>query len=304
MPHFPPSQAFVLHWLAAVHVDPTAAAHVFVVALHMPAAQTTSAPAAHTPLLTPSVGMAAPGASFVLHASVDRSQYDEAEQSPSAQQPEPPLGTQRPLTEHVFETHWEPAVHELAPAPAHVFVVTLHSPVAHAELVACMLHVSWSVSAGSAAPAASLSVHVNVLRAQKRPAWQSESAQQDARFGTQAPESAHELLVHAAPLVQAVPFTAEHVAREELQAPVAHTAAAFAAVHVPSWRPSLATATPAASFARHANALRSQNCEAVQSPSTWQEPATAGMHTPPALHAPEVQRAAAFCAVHGPSPLP
>ena len=63
------------------------------------------------------------------------------------------------------------------------------------------------------------------------------------------------------------------------------TAAAFAAVQVPSCRVSFEIATPAPSFVLHVKLDRSQNCEAVQSPSTQQPPT--GMQALPVLQTPD-----------------
>ena len=76
----------------------------------------------------------------------------------------------------MFEAHWAETTQAALFGEAHVFSVTLQIPVTHAGFVPTLLQVLWSPSAGSAMPPASLSVHVNVLRAQKRPVWQSESA--------------------------------------------------------------------------------------------------------------------------------
>jgi hypothetical protein len=84
IPHFPLWHVFVVHWFAAVHAAPTAAAQVFVAALQTPAAHTTSAPGSQTPVRTPSLGIAAPGASLARHARLACSQYCEAPQSLSA----------------------------------------------------------------------------------------------------------------------------------------------------------------------------------------------------------------------------
>ena len=159
-----------------MHAAPTAAAHVFVAALQTPAAHTTSAPCTHTPVRTPSLGIGAPGASFARHVRFACSQYCEAPQSLSTKQPEPPAGTQRPLGEQAFEAHWAATTQAALSGDAQVFSVALQIPVTHAEFVPTLLQVLWRPSAGSTMPPASLSVHVNVLRAQKRPDWQSESA--------------------------------------------------------------------------------------------------------------------------------
>ena len=82
-PHLPFWQAFVVHWSAAVHAAPTAAAHVFVAALQTPAAHTAAAPGTHWPVRTPSLGIGAPGASFARHVRLGCSQYCEAPQSES-----------------------------------------------------------------------------------------------------------------------------------------------------------------------------------------------------------------------------
>ena len=158
----------------------------------------------------------------------------------------------------MFEAHCAPTVHAALSGEAQVFAAGLQMPVMQALLVPALLHVSWRPSAGSEEPPASLSVHVNVLRAQKRPEGQSVSTKHEDRFGTHAPDAEQVFEVHCAPLVHAVPLAAEQVLREGLHAPVTQTAAAFAAVQVPSWRPSFGIAAPAASFVMQVNVLRSQ----------------------------------------------
>ena len=87
----------------------------------------------------------------------------------------------------------------------------------------------------------------------------------------------------AAP-AQAAPFAPAQVFVVALHSPVAHTAAALAAEHVPLWRVSFAIATPARSLALQVKLERSQYCAALQSLSTQQPSSRFGMHAPPRLH--------------------
>ena len=91
-------------------------------------------------------------------------------------------------------------------------------------------------------------------------------------------------VVHSLARVQPTPFAAAQVFVVALHCPVAQTAAAFAAVHAPSCRVSLAIAAPAASFALQVKLERSQYCAVVQSPSTQHPPTALGMQLPDTLH--------------------
>jgi hypothetical protein len=148
-----------------------------------------------------------------------------------------------------------------------------------------------------------MSVQVNVARWQKRPPEQSASAQQlDVPCGMHALEEPSALAlqrpdwhrnapveavqgpepsgtphwplpaqtfdVHSFAAVHAVVFAAAHVFVIALHVPVAHTAAARASVHTPSWRPSIGSDAPATLSAWQRSVARSHHSLAAQSPST------------------------------------
>jgi hypothetical protein len=161
MPQRPFWHALTSHSLAEVHERPTIPAQVFVVGLQAPLAHTTAAAArVHTPPRKPSLGIGTPSARSERQVSEARSQYWLASQSVSAQQPAPPAGTQRPLPEQVFETHWAAAEHAVVSTSAQVFAAALQRPVVHALLRVVAGHVAWRLSDGSATPGASLGVQV------------------------------------------------------------------------------------------------------------------------------------------------
>ncbi len=134
------------------------------------------------------------------------------------------------------------------------------------------------------------------------PAAQSEVTAQPFAAGTHEPLAAQALVVHWAELVHAVDSPVAQVLVVPLHAPLLQTALALPAVQVPSCRPSLEIATPAASFAWQVKVVREQNWLAEQSASTSQPPV--GMQLPPALQVPLWHTAPALAGVQGPSPLP
>ncbi len=176
-----------------VQSRPTAAPHVFVVALQRVVKHTACAAApVHMPVRTPSLGIASPAASLGLHACAARSQRSAAAQSASIQQPPEetqvpevaahvpdwhtaaPVATAHPTSPvayphrafepHALLTHWLGAVHSPAFGRAHVTVVGLHRPPKHAALTPDASQSAWSPSAGAADPGASFGVQVNVAR--------------------------------------------------------------------------------------------------------------------------------------------
>lgn len=200
-------------------------------------------------------------------------------------------------------THSFAAVQSPLFVSAQVPVVGLQRPLVQAALTPAKPQRSWMPSCGTGVPAASMRVQVNVARWQKRPPEQSASAQQlevpcgmhalvePSALALQRPDwqrkapvatvqgpvpsgtphwplPAQTFDVHSFAAVHAVVFAAAHVFAIALHVPVAHTAAARASVHTPSWRPSIGSAAPAALSARHASAERSHHSPEAQSPST------------------------------------
>lgn len=293
MPQRPFWQELNWHSLGAVHARPTTPAQVFVVVLHVPLAHTTAATAfVQTPFRRPSLGIGAPSARSVRHVSDARSQYWLPSQSPSAQQPAPPGGTQRPLDAQVFETHWVLAVQSAVSALPQVFAAALQRPVVHAAFSAFAGQVWWSPSDGSEVPDASFAVQVYVLRAQNSPWPQSASMKHELACGTQRPEREQWFDWHSPESWQAASSARPQVFVAGLQAPATQTASAVAGVQVPPWRPSFGIVEPAGSFARQVNVFRSQYWLPEQSASAKQAPAR-GTHAPLEAHTLLVHWAAA-----------
>lgn len=161
--------------------------------------------------------------------------------------------------EQVLNSHSAAAAQLWPTAPAQVLVVALHSPVAHVgAMVVTEQRPVCSPSTGMAAPLASRGTHVSAARLQNDVESQSPSAQQlPGVEGTQAPLGAQALLTHWAAAVQLVPFEVAQVSVASLQAPLWHVALTLA-WQVPSCRPSLGIAVPAASVATQVLVARLQ----------------------------------------------
>jgi hypothetical protein len=83
------------------------------------------------------------------------------------------------------------------------------------------------------------------------------------------PFEPHTFVMHSFATVQLVTvFGPAQVFVTALHAPLVHTSAAFAALQIPSWRPSIGIATPIGRSAVQVSALRLQCCVAAQSAST------------------------------------
>jgi hypothetical protein len=291
---WPLLQVSLVHSAALAQVTPSAAPQVLVVALQAPELHTAArVEAEQRPLCRPSLGMAAPAASFAWHVKLPRSQNWPPLQSVSAQQPE--VATQWPLALQALLVHWA-AAEQVAPlAEAQVFAVALQTPVAHtAEAVAVEQVPPCRPSLGSAVPAVSFAAQVNALRLQYWPLPQSASAQQPLpEAGTQWP-LLQVLWVHSAPLLHELPSPAAQVLVVALHAPLVQTAAALDAEQAPPWSPSPGIAVPAACLAVQVKVLRLQYWAPPQSVSAQQAPAE-GTQWPLALQALLVHW---LCAVH------
>ena len=107
---------------------------------------------------------------------------------------------------------------------------------------------------------------------------------------------------HWLAVAQSAPVADAQVFAVALQRPEAHNAVAFAALQVPSWRPSLGIVPPAARFDAHVKACWSQCCPVAQSLS-FQHP-SAGTQVPLVdAQTPDWQSAAALSAVQPLSPF-
>ncbi|PZR12258.1 MAG: hypothetical protein DI536_15230 [Archangium gephyra] len=263
---------FERHCEADVQLVPFAAAQVLVAGLHTPVVHTLDMPVAHTPLCSPSSGIAAPGPTFATQVIALRSQCVPWPQLASSQQPFC-AGTQWLLAQ-VLLTHSEFCEQAFCIGIAQVFITGLHTPDAHT--VDAAAHVpSCRPSLGMVTPADSRSAHERFTRSQYRPAPQSPSTQQPAVGATQCPDT-HALVTQAAsPEQRSEPATAQ-VLVVSLHRPDAHTAAS---PHVPPCSPSLGTTAPALNFATQVIEVRSQNVPAAQSPSS-QQPFDAGTQWP------------------------
>ena len=197
-PHFPfVPHAFVMHSFAFVQLVVTfGPPHVFVVALHPALSHVALAfDVLHTPVWSPSFGIATPFALSAVQTPVFRLQCWFDAQSASTQHV--PAAMHVPeFVEHVADWHTVAAVAPVQPAspsdrphfrfaphtfvmhsfalvqlvvtfgPPHVFVVGLQRPLAHAAFTSPAPHVSCSVSVGSGVPLISFGRHVNTFRAQ------------------------------------------------------------------------------------------------------------------------------------------
>ncbi len=236
-----------------------------------------------------------------------------------------------PFAPHTFATHSFAIVQAVPLTAAQVFVTALQRPLAHtACAVTSPQTPTWSVSVGSASPAALSATQVNVSRLQCSAAAQSASIQHEPEpAGMQTPSplqapdwhvavlpgvhpgwpsarphlpfAPHAFATHWFAFVQAAPFAAAQVFVVALQEPVAHTAVAAAASQVPVRIPSVGIAVPRSRSTTHVPAARSQCSLAAQSASTQQPPF--GVHSElSGEHAPDWQRPAAVAPEHVPSP--
>jgi hypothetical protein len=167
-------QALLVHSAANVQGAALGCAQVLVAVLHAPLVQTVAA-VAQVPSCSPSVGIAAPAASFERQVNVARSQKVAPWHSASDQHAPLVAGTHAPEAEQLLLVHCEAAV-QLAPgADEQVFVTLLHASVAQtfadvAQVPSC------SPSLGMGPPATTFAVQVNVPCAQYWPPPQSLSA--------------------------------------------------------------------------------------------------------------------------------
>jgi hypothetical protein len=352
------AQTPLAHWFAAVQALEASAAHVFVAALQSVLAHVAFAFASvHVPSWRPSFGIALPTRSFAVHVVVSRLQYWSAAQSPSTQHL--PAGMQTPDEEHAPDWHAVAALSEHGPWPsarphlpfdphtfathsfaraqvppftmAHVFVTALQRPLAQTAFAVTSLQTpTWSVSLGSASPAALSATQVKLSRLQCSAAAQSPSTQHEpAPAGMHTPSALqapdwhvavlpgvqpdwpsarphfafppHTFATHWFALVHAVPFAAAQVFATALQEPVAQTAAAAAASQVPLRMPSVGIGALRSRSGAQRPAVRLQCSFASQSESTQQPPfgvqsALCGEHSP------DWQRLVALAAEQVPSP--
>jgi hypothetical protein len=212
------AQTPLAHWFAAVQALAASAAHVFVAALHRPLAHVAAAFASvQVPSWRPSEGIGLPTRSFAVQFVVSRLQYWSAAQSVSTQHL--PAGMQTPEEEHAPDWHVVAALSEHGPWPsarphlpfephtftthsfasvqvapltaAQVFVTALHRPLAQTACAVTSLQTpTWSVSVGSASPAALSATQVKLSRLQCSAAAQSASTQHaPAPVGMQTPSA-------------------------------------------------------------------------------------------------------------------
>lgn len=166
-PQVPCEQVLNSHSAPLPQPWPTAEAQVLVIALQSPVEHVgATVVEAQTPVCSPSMEIAAPGADRVTQVKVLRLQNWVPRQSPSAQQLPGVDGTQLPLGAQALLTHWAAAV-QLAPFETpQVFVVSLQVPLWQAALTPPVQTPSCRPSLGIGAPAVSVGVHALLARSQ------------------------------------------------------------------------------------------------------------------------------------------